>query len=385
MTEPSSFPLPAPLGGPPDLLVIAGEHSGDEHAARLVRGLLRLRPGLRVAALGGPRLAAAGAQLLFDRTAMSVVGLAEVVRNLSFFRALIRETVDWVAKNRPRAVCFVDNSGVNLRIAKELRLRGISIKGGGSVRALYYISPQIWASRAVRRFDMARNLDALAVIFPFEVGAYGDTSLPVEFVGHPFLAPDYAPPVRYDPNGPLLLLPGSRPRAVDLIFPVIRDGFYEYSQTNPGAQGVVLCPSNSIASFLVKMGVPERVSLRRAGAETVGASAVLTTSGTMSMHCSLAGIPGAIVYKTDPLTYLVGKFLVRVPYLGIANILLGQPMYPEFIQSEASPEALAGQITECLGNPARQGRTAAQAAELRALLANPPGVNEADWLLRQLS
>jgi lipid-A-disaccharide synthase len=385
MTGPSFLPLPAPLGGPPGLLVIAGEHSGDEHAARMVRGLLARRPGLRVAALGGPRLAAAGAQLLFDRTTVSVVGLAEVARNLSFFRALIRETVDWVARHRPEAVCFVDNSGVNLRIAKELRLRGISVKGGGAVRALYYISPQIWASRAARRFDMARNLDALAVIFPFEVACYADTALPVEFVGHPFMAKDYVAPVRHDPNGPLLLLPGSRPKAVDLIFPAVRDAFYEYSQKNPGVRGVVLCPGAAIASLIVRMGLPERVSVARAGAETVGASAVLTSSGTMSMHCSLAGIPGAIVYKTDPLTYIIGKCLVRVPYLGIANILLDEPMYPEFIQSEASPEALAGQIAECVGDPLRLERTAAQSAELRSMLANPPGATEADWLLRQLS
>jgi lipid-A-disaccharide synthase len=385
MTGPSSLPLPAPLGGPPDLLVIAGEHSGDEHAARMVKGLLKQRPELQVAALGGSHLAAAGAQLLFDRTAMSVVGLAEVARNLSFFRRLIEETVLWVERYRPKAVCLVDNSGVNLRIAKALRLRGISVKGGGSVRTLYYISPQIWASRAERRYDMARNLDALAVIFPFEVETYADTSLPVEFVGHPFMARDYQPPVSYDPKGPVLLLPGSRPKAVSLIFPALADAYREFVKTSPGAGAVVLYPSEDIRSLLQSLGLPEGVRLQKTGEGTVGASAVLTSSGTMSMHCALAGIPGAIVYRTDPLTYFVGRWIVRVPYLGIANIILGEPMYPEFIQATSSPSVLAAQLRECVGDPARRDRTAVQASELRSMLTNPEGVTEATWLLGKLA
>jgi lipid-A-disaccharide synthase len=384
MTGAGSFPLPAPAGGPPDLLVVAGEHSGDEHAARMVAGLLRLRPGLRVAALGGPRLAAAGAQLLLDRTAVSVVGLFEAARNLGYFRAVIEETVRWVAAYRPRAVCFVDNSGVNLRIAKELRLRGLSAKGGGNVRTLYYISPQIWASRGDRRFDMARNLDALAVIFPFEVGRYADTGLPVTFVGHPFMAPDYTPPVRYDPAGPVLLLPGSRPKAVSLILPLILDGYWEFARSHPGRGAVILYPSNAIREQLESLGLAPEVRLQRAGAAPVGARAVLTSSGTMSMHCALAGIPGAIAYRTDPITYLVARRIVRVSHLGIANIILGEPMYPEFIQRDASPEALASQLAACEDDPSRRARTAEQSAALRAMLVNPAGLNEAGWLSANL-
>jgi lipid-A-disaccharide synthase len=383
MTGSPPFRLPPPAGGPPDLLVVAGEHSGDEHAARMVSGLLRRRPGLRVAALGGPRLAAAGADLLYDRTALSVVGLGEVVRNLGFFRALIGETVAWVGRHRPRAVCLVDNSGFNLRVAEELRLRGLSAKGGGAVRMLYYISPQIWASRASRRFEMARNLDALAVIFPFEVGCYADTGLCVDFVGHPFMAPDYAAPVRFDPRGPVLLLPGSRSRAVGLIIPALLGGFREFSRESGGRAAVILYPSEAIRLQLERLGLPEGVALRQAGAP-VGASAALTSSGTMSMHCALAGIPGAIAYRTDALTYLVGRWLVRVPYLGIANILLGEAMYPEFIQGAATPGALAAQLSACAGEPSRRARTAEQAAELRAMLVNPSGLTESDWLARNV-
>jgi lipid-A-disaccharide synthase len=383
MTGDTRFRLPPPRGET-DLLVVAGEHSGDEHAARMVAGLLRLRPGMRVEALGGPRLAAAGAQLLHDRTGVSVVGFAEVLRNLGYFRALIEETVRWIGECRPKAVCFVDNSGVNLRIAEALRLRGISAKGGGEVRTLYYISPQIWASRAGRRFEMARNLDALAVIFPFEVACYGDTGLDVEFVGHPFMAADYAPPVRFDPAGPVLLLPGSRPKAVGLIIPALLGGYREFARTAPGRGAVVLYPSAAIRSQLEALGVAREARLLPRG-EQAAASAVLTSSGTMSMHCALAGIPGAIAYRTDPLTYLMARWLVRVPYLGIANILLGEPMYPEYIQGAASAGALAGELTACVGEASRRERTAAQSAELKAMLVNPAGVTEAVWLSRNVA
>jgi lipid-A-disaccharide synthase len=383
MTGPTPFRLPAPKGGAIDLLVVAGEHSGDEHAARMVSSLIARRPGVRVAALGGPRLAAAGAQLLHDRTALSVIGFTEVLRNLAYFRGLIDETVRWIGQYRPSAVCFVDNSGVNLRIAEALRLRGFSAKGGGTVRTLYYISPQVWASRAGRRFDMARNLDALAVIFPFEPQCYADTGLPVEFVGHPFLAPDYSPPVRCDPSGPVLLLPGSRLKAVARIFPAILGGYVQFAKGGPGRGAVALYPSAEIRALLEAMPLPEGVRLQQTGMP-VAASAVLTSSGTMSMHCALAGIPGAIAYRTDPFTYLMGRWLVRVPFLGIANILLGEPMYPEFIQGAASPGALARELATCVGDPSRRARTAAQSARLRAMLANRAGDAGADWLLRNL-
>ncbi len=375
--------LPAPLGGAPDLQVVAGEHSGDEHAARMVAGLLARRRSLRVAALGGPRLAAAGAQLLHDRTTLSVVGLGEVLRNLGHFRAIIGETVRWIERHRPRAVCFVDNSGVNLRIAEELRLRGVSAKGGGTVRTLYYISPQVWASRPGRRFDMARNLDALAVIFPFEVGCYADTGLPVEFVGHPFLAPDYAPPVRHDPAGPVLLLPGSRVKAVARIFPALLAGYRQFSGGSGRRDAVVLYPSAAVRRQLEAAPLPDGVSLRQTGA-TVAASAVLTSSGTMSMHCALAGIPGAIAYRTDLFTYAMARWLVQVPHLGIANILLGEAMYPEYIQGAASPGALAQELATCVGDAARRSRTARQSAELRSMLARRTGDGESDWLSRNL-
>jgi lipid-A-disaccharide synthase len=385
--------LPAPASGAVDLLIVAGEHSGDEHAARVVRELRATHPGMKVCALGGPELAAAGAQLLHDLTATSVVGIVEVLKHYSFFKALFDATLRWVEQYQPRAVCFVDYPGFNLRLAAQLRERGLSVKGGGRVKLLYYISPQIWAWKPKRRFTMARDLDALAVIFPFEPECYHDTSLPVEFVGHPFLAPDYVPPVSYDAAGPVLLLPGSRTQAVTRIFPVLLAGFAGFLKTAPGARAVALFPSDEVAAVTraVLAGWPQlagKVELRPVSpdraASPFAASAVLTSSGTMSLHCALAEIPGAIAYRTNAITYLLARWWVKIDYIGIANLLLKEPMYPEFIQGAAKPEALAEQLRECTAGAARSERTRAQAARLRALLAQPAGGTAAEWLVRRM-
>ncbi len=379
MAETLPFRFDAPAGGRVDLLVIVGEHSGDEHSARVVEELRAKRPGLAVCALGGKHLAAAGAQLLHDLTSSSVVGLVEVLKNFSFFKALFEETLRWIEEHRPRAVCFVDYPGFNLRLAAELHKRGLAAKAGGPVKLLFYISPQIWAWKAKRRFAMARHLDALACIFPFEVGCYADTDLPVEFVGHPFLADDYAAPVRLDPAAPVLLLPGSRKQAVARIWPVLREGHLAYGK-RPAR---VIYPSPVIREVIEQAGVPRDVELVPNTGAPVAASAVLTSSGTMSLHCAIAGLPGAIAYRANPLTYFLGRLLVKIPFLGINNLLLKEPMYPEYLQGAASPQALAEELRRCLEDPARGRQTHEQCEKLKDILRQPAAGTAADWVLRR--
>ena len=373
------FRLPAPISECVDLLVVAGEHSGDEHAAQAVRGLRTENPQSSICALGGPQLEAAGAQLLYDLTASSVVGFVEVLKSYSFFKVLFEEVLNWIENYQPRAVCFVDYPGLNLRLAKALRERGISIKGGGAVKLLYYISPQIWAWKAKRRFTMARDLDALAVIFPFEVACYEDTDLPVEFVGHPFVAPDYESPVSYDPKGPLLLLPGSRKQAVARIFPVLLSGLSVYGTE----EAVVLYPSEAIREVLEEAQPPAQVRLMKTG-EPLAARAVLTSSGTMSLHCALAGIPGAIAYRTNALTYVLARWWVKLDYIGIANLLLKEPMYPEYIQGRAKGDNLAKELRACTEDQRRISQTSEQRQRLSDLLDQPAQGTISKWLARQL-
>jgi lipid-A-disaccharide synthase len=146
---------------------------------------------------------------------------------------------------------------------------------------------------------------------------------------------------------------------------------------------VSIHPAGGIRAQLEASGIPADIRLQQRG-ERVAASAVLTSSGTMSMHCALAGIPGAIAYRTDPLTYLIARWIVRVPFLGIANLLLEEPMYPEYIQGAATSAALARELDSCFTDPLRRERTGEQTKRLAAMLARPAGDNEADWLLRKL-
>ncbi len=382
-------PILAPWSGelPPDVLVIAGEASGDEHAARLISGLRALRPGVRVAALGGPKLKEAGAQLIFDLSAHGVVGLVEVLKNYRFFSSVFKQTLAWIEKHQPRAVLLVDYPGFNLRLADKLYKNGISRKGGGKLPVLYYISPQIWAWKKNRRFKMAKWLDALAVIFPFEPGYFKDTQLKVDFVGHPFAAPQHILPVSYAETGPILLLPGSRMAPVSRIFPAMLDGFAEYRKTYPQANAVTLYPGAGVREELERQlaarpEIAPYVSLRSIEEGAAGPM-VLTSSGTMSLACALAGIPGAIVYRANPLTYIVGRSVVRIPYLGIANILLKESAWPEYIQGAAKPAALAQRLSECESLKVRRKATM-DAGELRKLLGAVAPDAAARWLEEKL-
>jgi lipid-A-disaccharide synthase len=343
--------LEDPQNGRCDICVIAGEHSGDEHAALLAGDLWKESPDLQICAVGGLKLQSVGVQLLHDLTENSVVGVVEVLRNYGYFRQLFAAILEWLEKWRPRVLVLVDYPGFNLRLAQALRARGLSRKGGGKMAIYQYVSPQIWAWKGGRRFKMAKTLDEVGAIFPFEVDCYSDTSLDVHFVGHPFAREDYRPPVSYAPNGKLLLLPGSRLQAVSRIFPAMLRACAEMECK----EGVtVLYPGEGVKEQLerdLEIHRPKGVKIELLPvAQGAAAGAVMTSSGTMSLICALVGIPGAIVYRAHPLTYYLGKRLVKIPYLGMANLILGEAMYPEFIQGETRPELLAA----CVGRAREQ-------------------------------
>lgn len=376
--------FPAPTDGPPDLLVIAGEHSGDEHAAHLVAELKARKPNLKVACLGGEKLQAAGAQLLYDLTSVSIVGFVEVLKHYKFFKALFNRTLDWIERYRPKQICFVDYPGFNLRLAEQLHQRGLSKKAGGEIELSYYISPQIWAWKAKRRFKMAELLDRLGVIFPFEVDCYKDTDLPVEFVGHPFVQPGHDLSFVYDAAAPVLLLPGSRSAAVGRIFPVLLDAFARALNSNPDLRAQVIYPSRQILEQLRGIlatypKLQDKVTFNANEAKGIPASAVLMSSGTMSLAVALSGIPGAIAYRLNPLSYWMGRYLVKVRYIGIANLLLNRPLHKEYIQGAATANKLAAEILQAQSKQA-EAKAMQGADELRQLLQTDSEASAVDWL-----
>ena len=324
----------------------------------------------------------AGAHLLLDLTTFSVVGLVEVLKHYSNFKRLSAEMLRWIKKYRPKTVCFVDYPGFNLHMAELLRREGLSVKGGGEIRLLYYISPQIWAWKARRRFKMAELLDGLAVIFPFEPSCYADTWLKVSFVGHPFVSDEFESRVFYDAASPILFLPGSRRAAVQKIFPLMLDTL----RLLDGETAVVPYPSRQIREVLEhalkrRPELADRVLLRKIGGDRIGARAVLMSSGTISLSACLEGIPGAIVYRANPLTYAIGRLLVSVKYLGIANIILKRPAWPEFIQGAAKPRAMAARLRACISDAAVVSEAASDARLLRGALTAENEMSAGEWLL----
>jgi lipid-A-disaccharide synthase len=392
----SAFPaIPAsfdrPRGGEVDVLVVAGEHSGDQHAAKVVADLLAARPGLRIAAFGGPRLRAAGAQLLFDMTTFSAVGIVEILSAYPFYRRLFGRMVTWTKQWKPKVVVLVDYPGLNLRLANELRKAGLTRPGFGETAVIQYVSPQLWAWKPKRRFTMARDLDSVGTIFPFEPACYADTKLDARFVGHPFAEKEHVPALRHDREGPVLLLPGSRPKPVRKIFPALVEAFALFRRNHPKRRALVLHTGGEVHAELYRLLAEygeeaKGIDLRPVSEGPAAGCAALVSSGTMSLSVALAGIPGAVVYRANPLTWIMGRYLIagRVDHLGIANILLKRPAWPEYLQGACEPEALAVRLQACVEGPEPRAQAAADAAELLGLLSAKSGSTPAEWVASYL-
>jgi lipid-A-disaccharide synthase len=392
----SAFPaIPAsfdrPRGGEVDVLIVAGEHSGDQHAAKVVADLLAARPGLRVAAFGGPRLRAAGAQVLFDMTTFSAVGIVEILSAYPFYRKLFARMVGWTLQWKPKVVVLVDYPGLNLRLANELRKAGLSRSGFGETAVIQYVSPQLWAWKPKRRFTMARDLDSVGTIFPFEPACYADTKLDARFVGHPFAEKEHIPGLRHDPDGPVLLLPGSRPKPVRKIFPALVEAFALFRQSHPKRRALVLHTGGEVHAELYRLLAEygeqaKGIDLRPVSEGPATGCAALVSSGTMSLTVALAGIPGAVVYRANPLTWVMGRYLIagRVDHLGIANILLKRPAWPEYLQGACEPSALAARLRACVEGTEPRTQASVDAAELLGLLSAHAGSTPAEWVASYL-
>jgi len=380
----------SPPNGTVDLLVIAGEASGDEHSALLVSGLLKKFSNFQISAIGGKRVEKEGAHLVYPLVEHAVVGVVEVLKNYSTFKQIFKNTIEWIIKYKPKTILLVDYPGFNLRLARELKKLGVSVKGGGTVKVLQYISPQLWAWKAKRRFEMEKILDGLGVIFPFEVDCYKDTSLPVAFVGHPFAQSEYKCPISYAPEGPLLLLPGSRVQPVQRILPVFLDTLDPLFIDFPNLQVSIPVPNSQIRTVVESLlssraTIKDRINVVESDLR-MEARAALMSSGTMSLSCAIAGVPGVIAYRAHPLTYLLGRFLVTIPFLGMANILIPEaPPYPEFLQGRANRKNLYQTILKVLQNKDSKENSQFVAKKLLKRLQVPDEQGVVEWLSQEIS
>ncbi|MBU3666096.1 MAG: lipid-A-disaccharide synthase [Chthoniobacterales bacterium] len=365
------------------IFVIAGETSGDTHAAALLSELESLRPGLEIAGLGGPKLHALSPQVEDWTHDAAVVGLWDVLRRYGWFRRKFREALDQLALEKPDAVLFVDYPGFNLRMAKALQPRRPALK------LLYYISPQVWAWNRARIPRMARWLDRMFCIFPFEKDLYEKSGLHTDFVGHPMAAK--IEPAGDEARNPdlLALLPGSREREVRKIFPVMLGAAKQILARRPRTVFASAASSEKLQILMrgmaAKAGVGCDIGLRNAGDLMLTASAGLVASGTATLEATLCGLPYALVYKIAPLTYIVGRAVVKVPYLGMANLLAGKEIVKEFIQHDATPDSLASEALRLLDDVSCRRSMRDEFTAVRAQLITPSSTTPARAILNALA
>ncbi|MCG3148082.1 MAG: Lipid-A-disaccharide synthase [Verrucomicrobiae bacterium] len=330
------------------VMFIAGEASGDSHAAAVIRALGGRVP---VFGVGGPKMEAAGMELLFDLTEHAVVGFIEVLKNYGKFKGFFEQLLGEVGKRQPSAVVLVDFPGFNLRFAKAVKRRYPQTK------VIYYISPQLWAWHASRAEQMERDVDLLLTIFPFEKAWYATRAprLPVAFVGHPLAEQPPAAGERQAQT--ILLLPGSREREVAKLWPVMS----RVVDLLPGEVKFVAAAVNEpMAQMMRHPRVEVEVGTAREWMQR--ASLAITASGTATMECAFAGCPMIVVYKVNWLTYLIGRLLIQVKWLAMPNVIAGRSIVPELIQHAARPESvakLAGELLQDAGaRAAMQGALA---------------------------
>jgi lipid-A-disaccharide synthase len=362
------------LGG--SILIVAAEASADLHAARALEELRRLRPGVEAWGMGGPRLREAGLETLHRSEEMSVMGLAEVIPKIPTILRIMRSIAAAAAARRPRVALLVDSPDFNLPLAKRLKKLGVKV--------VYYVSPTVWAWRRGRVRTIARVVDRMLCILPFEERFYAGTGVSARFVGHPFaerplpaVAERYREQLRLPPGRTTVaLVPGSRRSEVKRIFPAMLAAAELVRRHHPDAQFVVpVAPGldeGALRPWLAgHAGLPVALVPGQADAAVGASDAALVKSGTSVLEAALMLRPMVVVYKLSWISYLVGRLLVRLRFFGLVNLLAGRAVVPELLQGQASPERMAGELEKLLDDPEARRAQLEGLSEVRRSLGEP--------------
>jgi lipid-A-disaccharide synthase len=356
-------------------MISCGEASGDLYAAALVDALRASEPHVETFGFGGPRLAAAGADLVGNFLGFSVTGLAEAVSVLPRSWRMIRRLGEAARERRPDVFIAVDFPDFNFRLLPILHGLGVPI--------VYYVSPQLWAWRPGRLHTIARYVTEMLVIFPFEVEIYERAGVPVTLVGHPLAdlavvrtpRDEWMAQIGLNPARPLVaLLPGSRPNEVRRMLPVLAQAAPIIHREVPDVQFVVArAPSLEERLFLPlerlrAASIPIVVVEQAADEAMAAASVVITASGTATVQAAMHGRPMVIVYGVSPLTYAIGRRFVKVPHYGMVNLVAGRRIVPELIQERFTPDHVARETVSLLRDPSRADAMRADLAAVREAL-----------------
>src|SRR5437763_8955828 len=359
------------------LLLSAGEASGDNYGAQLIQAFHHLAPGTAFFGMGGEKMRAAGCELLINANEVAVVGLAEVLTHLPKIRKKFHQLAAEAKKRRPDAAVLIDFPDFNLRLARELHKSGIPV--------FYFVSPQVWAWRSGRVKQIRKYVRKMIVIFPFEQDFYKQHGVDVSYVGHPLA---YAPEplisrqefaAQYDLDVSkqwIALLPGSRQKEVGMNLPAMLAAAaqlgsrYEYIVPLASTlQRDWLYHQLSAASAKAKMTENARATVKHARAAVVA-------SGTATVETALAGTPFVVVYRLAPLTWLLGRRLVKLDTFAMPNLIAGRRIVTELIQSDFTPENIVRELRAILPDGARRARMMADLRQVQEWLRDRPGSEE---------
>ncbi|HUE61504.1 MAG TPA: lipid-A-disaccharide synthase [Chthoniobacterales bacterium] len=359
---------------------VAGEASADNHGAALMRALRNAGVDLRFIGRGGPQMkavAGSGFQNWIDKS--GVLGLWEVIKHYGYFRRQFHEALREIEASKPNAVVLIDYPGFNLRLARALSASAKAT--ADKPKIIYYISPQVWAWNRGRIKKMARWLDLMLCIFPFEADLYNQSGLRTIFVGHPMIEQlrDRQPSPGYGSAGKIVsrtdssggqieiqrdsnlvgLFPGSRGREVRKIFPILIQTARELRQSKPKLRFEVAAASDELATEMEEMLAPRDrhlfgIKVGQTAEIMQHAFVGIVASGSATLEAAYFRMPFALIYKVAWPTYLAGRLLVKVKYLGMPNVLADKQVVPEFIQHRAKPQDLAKAILQLLDDPMKR-------------------------------
>ncbi|BFM12254.1 lipid-A-disaccharide synthase [Simiduia litorea] len=336
------------------VMISAGEASGDLHAANLVRALKTLAPNTTFTGMGSDQLREAGVDLLVDCADIAVVGIWEVIRNYGTIKKALNQLIQALKDTPPDLLILVDYQEFNFRLAEKAKAMGIKV--------LFYIGPQVWAWRPHRVHSMAKKIDHMAVLFPFEEKFYENAGLPCTFVGHPLVDEVRA---TKSPEQSLAdyglsqdeaivgLFPGSRKSEVARVLPILLDAARELRKTKPKLQFVLPKASTigdqDIAPLLANYPELAVKDVRDKSYNVMQiCDAIMTASGTATLEIALMGIPNTIVYRIAPLSYWILKRMVKIDDIGLENIVAEKRIVQEFIQHNAQPKRIAAEVSRLL-------------------------------------
>ncbi|MDD5568677.1 MAG: lipid-A-disaccharide synthase [Candidatus Omnitrophica bacterium] len=367
-----------------NILIICGEPSGELHAANLTLAIRKIAPEIKITGVGGALLAKAGADIIYDIKGLSVMGLFDVLKKLPRFFALKRMILDKLSSDKFDAVIFVDFSGFNLRLAKTINNR---------IPAIYYVSPQIWASRPGRIETIRKYIRKVIVLFEFEKNFYKKYGMNVDCVGHALL--DIVNPTMAKDEllqklnlakekKTIALLPGSRKQEIRKILPIMLKTAHIMNKNNE-FQFVIAKAAQAdwkVYDKIIKKSGVETKFLEGKTYDALNiADFALVCSGTATLEAAIMQKPFFIIYKMNLLNYLLYRPQVKIPYIGIVNIVAGKRIVPEFIQFQAQPEKIAALALETLKNRVKLENMRIELDEVKSALGSPGAAHRAAKLV----